>query len=334
MNLDWLPLARTPLLEAALAYARNGWPVFPLDGKDPCVKRGFLVATTDEAQIRAWWSRWPRANIGALPPGLWALDVDVRRGGHRALLELERQHEPLPLTTRQSTGRGDGSEHWIFVKPKDREVRQGADFAPGLDTRVGGRGYLVVAPSTHPETGGRYTWLSVVAPVEAPAWLLSLVEKRKPAVSIEVQPRDTPRIVSDKQATYAQLSCGGWGVRLTVRAVPGEIVAVKRKNGPACEELLTREAEHFTLRDGSDVWLWETDGRWRFAQLLLERCVDEVRQAKKGERNQRLNNVWYRLSGFRDVLDENRARSLLLSAARDCGLDDAEAEKVLRCRRQ
>ena len=80
------------MLEHALAYARAGWRVMPLHnigpdgvctcrptksrpkagvecpspGKHPRIKTGraFEAATTDEAQIRQWWAKWPAANIG------------------------------------------------------------------------------------------------------------------------------------------------------------------------------------------------------------------------------------------------------------------------------
>src|SRR5690554_6594750 len=83
-------------LDFALAYASLGWHVFPCHyiteglacscgnenckspGKHPfsqLVPRGQDHATTDETQIRSWWSRQSRANIAIhlAPSGLMAV---------------------------------------------------------------------------------------------------------------------------------------------------------------------------------------------------------------------------------------------------------------------
>src|SRR5262249_42561498 len=85
-------------------------------GKHPvasCAPHGFKEATTDEATIRAWWTRFPNANI-ATPTGVWCdvVDVDPRNGGDTTLLELERQHGRLPDTAEVLTG-GGGSAHLL-----------------------------------------------------------------------------------------------------------------------------------------------------------------------------------------------------------------------------
>jgi Bifunctional DNA primase/polymerase, N-terminal len=51
----------SPELDAALRYANRGIPVFPCSplDKKPLTPHGFKDATTDEAQIRAWWTQWP-----------------------------------------------------------------------------------------------------------------------------------------------------------------------------------------------------------------------------------------------------------------------------------
>src|SRR6266700_2778202 len=69
-------------LDAALTYAqKHGWAVLPIHtprggqcscgnptctsvGKHPRTPHGVKDATTDEATIRDWWTRWPDANIG------------------------------------------------------------------------------------------------------------------------------------------------------------------------------------------------------------------------------------------------------------------------------
>ena len=47
------------MFEAALQYARSGIPVFPCNplDKKPLTPNGFYDATTDEAQITAWWTQ-------------------------------------------------------------------------------------------------------------------------------------------------------------------------------------------------------------------------------------------------------------------------------------
>jgi hypothetical protein len=72
-----------PMLDVALAYARAGFPVFPINPgtKSPLVSGGHHRATTDEADVRAWWSQWPEAMPGIpMGPasGLWAVDADRR----------------------------------------------------------------------------------------------------------------------------------------------------------------------------------------------------------------------------------------------------------------
>ena len=215
MNLLWLDEIRdTQSMDAALLYAANGWRVFPCLGKAPALPereggRGLHDATTDAKHIAAWWARWPHANIGwALPAGTFALDVDASKGGIDSLRALERAHAPLPFTLRQVTG--SGGEHWIFRIPDGVEVRQLSGFAPGLDTRVGGKGYLVVAPSVHPETHAAYRWHSAIAPVDPPAWLVELVRaqpqpERKPYVPTT---RCHPRIL-DRRRRYAEAVLAG-----------------------------------------------------------------------------------------------------------------------------
>ena len=48
---------------------RAGMAVFPVNAdKKPLTTRGVKDATTDEEQIRAWWARYPHADIGWAVP--------------------------------------------------------------------------------------------------------------------------------------------------------------------------------------------------------------------------------------------------------------------------
>ena len=84
------------MLAQALAYADTGWPVFPCRPNDPACPggercqckapmtlSGFKDASTGPAVIRAWWARWPSANVAIATgaPGPDVLDVDIKDGG-------------------------------------------------------------------------------------------------------------------------------------------------------------------------------------------------------------------------------------------------------------
>jgi len=165
----------SPLLRIVLAYAANGWPVFALHtvdeagrcscgcadpscttrGKHPrhdrvLQPRGLHSATTDPAEIRRRWQKWPDANVGT-PTGTAAgrvvLDVDGPDGA-ASLTTVA----PLPATPMVITGRG-----WqYYFLPPEPPLKNAVKFRPGLDTRGEG-GYAILPPSRH-WSGQRYTW--------------------------------------------------------------------------------------------------------------------------------------------------------------------------------
>jgi hypothetical protein len=120
------------LLEAAVAYADRGLPVFPCKGKLPLTQHGFQDASTDHKQVLAWWKHWPEANIGVrtgLDSMLVVLDVDVQHGGGGSLAELVRKQGALPSAPEVLTG--GGGKHFYFAHP-GREIRNSAGkLGPG-----------------------------------------------------------------------------------------------------------------------------------------------------------------------------------------------------------
>ena len=147
------------LMRAALAYAKQGIPVFPCRGKRPMTTHGLKDATTDPEQIAEWWTKWPNANIGACTgkaSGFWALDVDGD-AGRASMGVLVARHGQLPKTCAQKTG--SGGYHFYFAA-NGQEVRNSASqLEPGLDIRGDG-GYVIFPTSIHPDTGLPYVWVN------------------------------------------------------------------------------------------------------------------------------------------------------------------------------
>ncbi|WP_298091919.1 phage/plasmid primase, P4 family [uncultured Sphingomonas sp.] len=184
------------LLEAALTYARRGWPVFPCDPstKRPLLPRdkdadgkpikgsgGVTKATTDEDQIRAWWRKWPRAMIGIAVgrTGLIVIDFDPGTydvvdkqtkevvGQETWTLDqlkdalAERMDGELLPDTLTSLTRSDGEHHW-FLMPDGEPIGNSGSLPKHIDVR--GLGGYVIAPPSHfdgndVDEAGDYRWL-------------------------------------------------------------------------------------------------------------------------------------------------------------------------------
>src|SRR5215467_6600120 len=185
-------------LEAALSYAEQGIPVFPVwgiwagrcgcgeaecsnAGKHPVghlVPAGLKDATTDPATIGRWWKDYAAANVATPTSWCVVLDVDPRHGGDESLRALEREHGPLPETAIVITG--SGGRHYYFARPTGIEIRNSAGrVGPGLDVRGQG-GYVLLPPSQH-VSASVYTDdpdhpLSETTLAEIPPWLLARLQ--------------------------------------------------------------------------------------------------------------------------------------------------------------
>jgi hypothetical protein len=187
------------LLKAALQYAALGWKVFPLrpKSKTPALKRWPELATSEEKTIREWWEDNPRYNIGIATgkrSGIFVFDIDLPKGGGKSLRRLleEAGEEKLPHTAVQITAHGN---HSFCQHPGFPVKNSTGKIAPGVDIRGDG-GYIVVAPSIHPDTEEPYQWREHRDPwsveiLPGPDWL---IEKIKNADG-KVRPpdRDAPK---------------------------------------------------------------------------------------------------------------------------------------------
>lgn len=143
-------------------------PVFPCvpGGKRPLTPHGFKDASTNVADVAAWWTRWPDANI-AIPTGTRSgvdvVDVDVHPAGSGfAALEHARQ---AGLVTGWSwlVRTPSGGVHAYFLVDAAREQRSWQVPAQHIDFRGDG-GYIIVPPSAVADTdgvGGVYRTIAV-----------------------------------------------------------------------------------------------------------------------------------------------------------------------------
>lgn len=179
------------MLAAALQLSASRWRVLPCqaDGpraKAPYTTHGHLDASGDPHVIRAWWSRWPNAMIGAaLPESLLVIDVDPRNGGH--LANLEALVGPLPQTLTVWSGRGDGGCHRYYLRPAG--ALTSTRLPTGIDLKA--NGYVLLPPSIHPASGHSYRWeehpIATVPPI--------LRELLRPT-----PPRRLPRVMAPRAA--------------------------------------------------------------------------------------------------------------------------------------
>jgi hypothetical protein len=190
------------ILDAALHYALAlRIPIFPCnpDDKRPLTVHGFKDASREEAQVRAWWTRFPDAMIG-IPTGevsgVWVLDIDVDPvkgvNGFPLWSELVARNGEIPATLTSITPRG--GRHLFFLWQPQLTIKstQGVP-GDGIDVRSNG-GYVILPPSTRAD-GSQYRWdtQAGATPVPAPAWLIALVSPRKESTGRGKAARKNPK---------------------------------------------------------------------------------------------------------------------------------------------
>ncbi|GMA60352.1 bifunctional DNA primase/polymerase [Alicyclobacillus fastidiosus] len=138
------------LLEWALWYAINGLAVFPCKARDktPLTEHGWKDATKNPNVIRAWWRKWPNANIGIACElsNIVVIDIDSPAAAKSA------SEQGLPTSPTVKTAKG-----WHVWCKTAKPMPSRVGILPGVDIRALG-GYVIAPPSVHP-SGGRYKWI-------------------------------------------------------------------------------------------------------------------------------------------------------------------------------
>ena len=117
------------LLNAALDYAAQGWPVFPCQprGKAPLTTHGFKDASTEpEGDSTRGGTRGRTPTVGiAVPAGYIVVDID----GPNGWTALGAEGYTLSASVRAQTGRGPGHEGPLVSAASRSATAQRADQA-------------------------------------------------------------------------------------------------------------------------------------------------------------------------------------------------------------
>lgn len=237
-----------PRLRAALHYSRRGWRVLP------CTPDGTVLcedATTDEAAIRTWWARWPRANIGA--NHVVVLDA-IGNEGERILGALEEKHGKLSETRTVRTAQGR-QLHFLpngsVIPPRARRL--------GSHVNVLGAGQCILLPPSADERGITLEWASLVDPAPLPGWvaqILSTPETRSQKKTSEAQGRAASpgKIETAKAFLLRALEAGPLGsqqLQLEARAA-----RISQRTLFRAKALLNIKATRSGFGRGG-IWTWE-----------------------------------------------------------------------------
>ncbi|HEY1605607.1 MAG TPA: phage/plasmid primase, P4 family [Allosphingosinicella sp.] len=308
----------SPMLDAALAFAARGWPVFPCNtankqpllaaAKDPKTGQkikgtgGVSRASVHEQEIRTWWKKWPLAMVGLATghaelfedgkPGavnrrLFVLDFDPRHdpetGEEYTLERLKAETEAqigCALRATLAARTPSGGVHLYYVTPDDggAPIRNRGNLPLHVDVR--GLGGYVIAPPSVMEDCRRYRWLHGAA--------------------------DAP--IAEAPA-----------------ALIAELRAPKRKESPPDGSGRTARPVSPSPPLPADMDDAARDAVRKYALSGLDAELQAVRSAPSGRRNAQLNESALKIAGLvaAGALDATLARFSLEAAARENpGRDD------------
>lgn len=141
------------ILEFALEYLAQGWPVLPTLGKQPVAAwREYQQRKPSTAQVRDWFTGNDNYNVAVVTghvSGLVVVDCDSEDDADWWLSRFPLS--PLTVAT------GGGGAHFYYQHPGPVVRNRCRLFGRQIDLRADG-GLVVAPPSIHPETARAYRW--------------------------------------------------------------------------------------------------------------------------------------------------------------------------------
>jgi hypothetical protein len=211
--------SKSDLMLAALTYAGRDWPVLPLrpGDKTPLTANGFKDASTDETQIKRWWTKTPNANIGirvGSESNLLVLDIDNKNGrnGNESLKGILDKTDRSVLNTRTETTPSDGFHLYYEYPDGLRDKLLKAELAEGIDLKH--NGYVVAAPSVLKD--GKSYRVNSQAVARFPSCWIEL------CIKDELPPQEWDRLQGRTCNSESESVCEKYGISmLDVLTLPG-----------------------------------------------------------------------------------------------------------------
>jgi putative DNA primase/helicase len=214
------------------------FPILPLEagGKKPVLAGGVHSATTDVADLTAYFRANPDASYGIATGGkarIGVLDVDGTVG-RASLKSLTDKHGQLPKTVTVKTGNGT---HRYF-RFDDNQIRNSVGtLGAGIDFRGDG-GYVVGPGCTHP-SGHTYQYekgraLGEVEIALAPPWLRKAVQAKLATATLAT----TDGVTEGKRnLTLTSLAGRLWNAGIAPEALTAALLA---ENQQICDPPLDK----------------------------------------------------------------------------------------------
>ena len=152
------------ILDYALEYEKMGFFVLPLE---PGKKKPYTAwkdrrdRRPDADEIKAWWTKFPDAQIGAATGEYSGVDVVDFDNSNVSMPHFESVVCDIPDTFSVTTGREEGGQHIYFkhnghglkniVKPKDK-------YGQPIDVDIRTNAGIIVLPPSQHKSGKLYQW--------------------------------------------------------------------------------------------------------------------------------------------------------------------------------
>jgi hypothetical protein len=175
------------MLDVALRCIQRGWATFPCvpKAKNPIIPRekgghGYKDATTDEAQVRAWWAEYPNANVpiatGASKIVVVDFDAGIRDEEHLKAWMLEHG---FPMTYAVRSGHRPEFRVHLYYNANGLKLRSVPWEKWECSGDVRGATGLVIAPGGQHKSGELYTELWGIPLADVPEAVQALTSKER-----------------------------------------------------------------------------------------------------------------------------------------------------------